>query len=245
MGCPHCFESSTPSGNSMDEKTLIAVINFIINHSIGRLMISGGEFTEHPRFKEFIKMIAKMTRTMIFLGSNGMFLLDEQKRKDVHELLEIPNIICLQITNISEYYPRTDFIDLLDLAEWGKKIYLETDVNAIRISKLGRARLNFADIDSKGKPACYNLYALARQLPTLDEIFDYFDSDFLSSNICKPMVSPEGNLFAGESLDCTKFGTVWDVDEMLWTALANGYPCNACDELKNVEQRYIDILDHK
>jgi MoaA/NifB/PqqE/SkfB family radical SAM enzyme len=54
MGCSHCMNNATPNGKHMVDATFVKVIKFQKKYGGPFCMITGGEPSEHPMFKQYL-----------------------------------------------------------------------------------------------------------------------------------------------------------------------------------------------
>jgi uncharacterized radical SAM superfamily Fe-S cluster-containing enzyme len=110
MQCTHCFVDSQKSGEFLDQTTLANIVHFMDQTNPYFVQISGGEFTEHPHFFEFLWTIIQFLAshqkpTKLILLSNGTYIFDSTKEAYMKQLLGNPYVAYLQITSILPYYP--------------------------------------------------------------------------------------------------------------------------------------------
>ena len=81
LACPACFTSSSPAlSHYLPVDEAIAAVETAIEREAGRLdvvMISGGEPTVHPQFRELIERLAALPVTRVLVNTNGVRLANE------------------------------------------------------------------------------------------------------------------------------------------------------------------------
>lgn len=110
LGCSHCMENSTIKGEHMTEDAFRRALDFTervegLAYQIGlprRLLLSGGECSEHPEFLKFLD-IADQRKFSLFLITNGMWLSNKKIRDRV---LARQQPIFVQVTNDKRFYPK-------------------------------------------------------------------------------------------------------------------------------------------
>ena len=81
LSCPACYASSSPENSLyLPIDQIVRAIETAIERESGRLdvvMISGGEPTVHPQFREIIERLLPMPITRILVNSNGIRIANE------------------------------------------------------------------------------------------------------------------------------------------------------------------------
>jgi organic radical activating enzyme len=248
--CSHCMNDCNEYGKHMSEETLDLVIKFLKEIQPMFIVITGGEFTEHPYFDKFILKICDAISqfpSAISLLSNGLFILNEENTKRVRNLLNNEHIALLQITTGEKFYPKFDLIEknkqkLINLHKKVEYTY-ERDTLLPR----GRAIINHKQIieASSRKPSCIDLYLLVKQMPptSLKNIINYLQIHTRYNN-CKPHIDINGNILAGESNSCYKIGHIKERTTIIMNRILKGKPCNQCGLVKNLPNEAIRILSN-
>jgi hypothetical protein len=246
MGCSHCLNLSERTGAKMTEKTLDLVIKFILKMKPNFINISGGEFTEHEKFYEFILKIIKaleekQQETVIALLSNGMFYFDDEKRDKIIKLLKNKRIALLQVSTDKRYYPKYNLIkkNKRRIEALHPKVQVVEQIG--ELYPLGRALVNHRSVALKctKKPSCSNLYLIPKQFFLrgkkigLDALVLLLQ-ERTQYNLCKPLIDMHGNVRVGETINCEIIGTVEDDLSVLYNRLIAGNPCNKCGLVKNL-----------
>jgi len=81
LSCPACFTSSSPSaGHFLPLDEIVHAVETAIARENGRLdvvMLSGGEPTIHPQFREIVETLSGLNITRILVNTNGIRLANE------------------------------------------------------------------------------------------------------------------------------------------------------------------------
>ena len=110
MGCSHCMEDSTPAGEHMTRETFLAALA-LTERLEGdawrqgiprRILISGGEATEHPDVEWFLE--TALAAHDVILITNGMWLDDPQLAAKI--LKPEWKRLMVQVTNDPRFYPK-------------------------------------------------------------------------------------------------------------------------------------------
>jgi hypothetical protein len=240
------MNNSGSSGKEMKSDTLEQVLKFLDYLDPGVVVVSGGEFTEHPHFFSFVTRILDQgtkSKFKVILNSNGMFALDPPKNQLVLRLLSHQAIGYLQVTTDKLFYPRYDEVVKLKSAfEKIQKMLLVDGIDKKRLIPLGRVLTNHGDLamNSINSPSCLNLYLLARQgILTLNGMVQALKTS--QFNLCKPLIDVDGSIRLGETIHCLKVGDVFHFPLRLEKILFS-LPCNKCDLLRNVSPQYMSLL---
>jgi len=212
MNCSHCMEDASPNGEHMTIETFEKTIKFVKQYN-PFLIISGGEPTEHPEFKQFIELTKKYNIHTSVL-SNGTFI------KTHPEYLDL---IQFQIINDKSYYP----IEIKPIQHENIVVF-STQISA-PISPFGRAVKNNIK-SSRMSPLCFNLRSITASTKNFQETIIFLR---LKQKMCIPSIDIHGNLLAGESIFCSKIGTIDDSNETI-TANILKFKCNKCGLVNNL-----------
>jgi hypothetical protein len=81
LACPACFTSSSPAaGHFLSLEQIVHAVEAAIAKEAGRLdvvMLSGGEPTVHPQFREIVEALAPFPITRILVNTNGIRLAND------------------------------------------------------------------------------------------------------------------------------------------------------------------------
>lgn len=234
MGCRHCLEDSRPEPMFMDfdkenKDTLFwKALSFMKKCNADYVVISGGEPTEHPDFMDMAATIAS-NFMIVLICSNGMFVFDKEKTRQVKHLLETyPNIVMQVYTN-RKYYPL--YNDILshrkDFGEISRRIELAVD-SPIYMKTLGRAAVNEECIkESQAHPYTTSCITAASVFYQLDFMtaFRRLES---TGHFCSPMIDWRGNIHLSESWLCPDIGNVGTFDR--FNEIIRFKPCGKCGD---------------
>jgi hypothetical protein len=243
------MNDASPDGNDMTQEILTQTLLFLDEIRPQVILISGGEFTEHPQFYNFIEQILEFVKNWkieihLLLLSNGEFILDEIKTDQIKQLLQLPQIELLQITYDERFYTNAAAIKphFAEILQLNRKVSISPVPGLL--TNLGRAVINHPHlIEPNQKPNCVNLYLMPRQhLPSLRSVIHFLETQTLF-NYCKPLVDPLGNLHAGESTNCQIIGTVWDTAESIYNTLLHSRCCNKCGNYDHIQAIARKILE--
>lgn len=235
LQCPHCMNECTPNNRHMELKVLSDVIKFI-KRNARILLIGGGEPTEHPKFFECVEMLVN-SGMILLLCTNGRFLKDDNFTK---ELSRISNqLFGIQISVIEGLYPHRE--ETLELYKQKSNIVTNTGlIDRITIidkitvmDKIGRAAkksFKFSyDLYKRQMPNCINPWLAGRQVNSFKHIIMELEAH---KTWCKPTITYDGRIVAGESISCVQVGTIYDKENEIYNNIRNGKPCMKCFQYK-------------
>ena len=246
-GCSHCFINSLPKSPIMTEETLEGVIEFLNRIKPMVILLSGGEFTEHPEFYRFAMRIIHAVRphgsTMVNLLSNGSWFFDERKA-DMIKLMAEPEVKIVQIRTHKKYYPnyKRTIAAKAQIEALSDKIAMFED--GIDLFPLGRARANHKDEIARKYPMCSNLFLIVRQgaVTCFAGLLQMLE---MQGRVCAPFLSSKGILHAGETPYCENIGNVKSTDaEIFENILRNCKPKNVCGLYKNLPANAKAIIEN-
>lgn len=235
MGCSHCLEDSTPSGEHMSMELFERALKFteraecqVIQAKIPvMMMLSGGECTDHPHIVEMVEMVAKRGWVVTLL-THGLWLDNvELRNKLLRDDAWWRESIFIQVTNDDRYYPRKP-----PKFEHRKVIYVD---RLLVLSNLGRAASTKFDpkgLSQRAAPSSFNFRSITRSTRS-------FASTIMTlrvrgmmgkSGFCTPAVSHDGTVVAGESRFCYPIGTVDSTNDELTQAILAMGECNRCGQ---------------
>lgn len=238
-GCPHCMQDckETDTDHATIENTK-AFVSFFRKMETKKLLVSGGEPTEHPDFDKHLAYILENTKRKnpVSLATNGMLLLDKEKRKALFKLGFKHKNLFVQITNLRGLYPYYEQVaDALHQHSFShiNKLIVPSIVGMQRI---GRGEKNWDTVKmlSQGyerlAPACFNLYSIGTQSATFKDVLKLMSMK-LTNSWCTPSVmGATGDIYAGETRFCTKIGNIADMGESALKYLKEHLPCGKCGE---------------
>lgn len=235
MGCPHCAINANRDGFHCNDWVVIKTMEFNKRYGIDVVVVSGGEPTQHPNFFNLFKKIIKETKK-VYLATNGTFLLNPALVTQLKFLLDDYNNFDIQITSIKGLYPRYEeivplyykFIKDIDPNVIGR-VYLVEQLFFLDENS-GRAKNNdltaFRTGNKRVAPECFNLYAAAVQLPTLESVFEALQRRNFSD--CKMVVWPDGTIRPCALEDAPIVGNVYHNWDIVYRNLLAGRPCGVC-----------------
>lgn len=284
--CKHCFVDATPEGRHMNWPTLNSVISFIkhlppasmeLLSSVPtsmrpvNLVVSGGEFTEHPEFAEMITHIANELPDMnIILESNGSWLGDPIKEKGLRSILGLDMVRLLLVTTHHKYYPDYNktmlnkeaylefgemvAAELIDVPEGSEdkitaipvesKLRFDPDwQDNIEIVRLGRGE-NLPPVREKDKrPAVPNCMQMIMISHEQDSLAAVMVSMEHRGLYTSPIFGVDGKIHNGVSQLCTAVGHVHDQDyEGIYDLIKDTLnPCGLC----NLNERIPEAINIK
>jgi hypothetical protein len=233
MGCSHCMEDSTVQGGHMTRETFLRALDFtrrieepVWSVVAPRILLSGGECTEHPDFLWFLEEVERQ-RLHPLIITNGMWLSDAKLRDAI--LRPSRRNLLVQVTNDKRFYPHQP-VRVSD----PRIVYVDSLTKLVPLGRLGRKRGPFPLPMSKA-PTSFNLRSLTRGMGSFASAVQALRiraATGVSGN-CTPNISETGDVLAGETRLCYKVGTVDSTDAELTAAVFN-MRCNACGLVTNL-----------
>lgn len=223
MGCSHCMINASLEGEHMSMNIYKQTLEFIEYNLFPYILISGGEPTLHPDLMTMIKM-AQDKNFYIMLLSNGTFLENPELKKTL-----LKTGITIQITNDKRFYPRR--VPIVEHPNLNYEHKIRT------VSPFHRALTNKIDI-TRQSPLCFNLRSIARNLRDFKKTIFMLRSKMYA---CTPSINIDGSIAAGESNQCTVFGTVFDNSTTLIGNLCS-LKCGRCGLYKNLDTVHKDAI---
>lgn len=237
MGCSHCMENSTVAGLHMTTETFHKALDLTatlegLAWSAGapkKVLLSGGECTEHPDIIEFIKD-AFRRNYQVFLISNGMWLDNTELRASILRP-EWKNLM-IQITNDPRFYPSKPE----NIPDDNRLVFIPSLTKLIGLGRLKRK--NVPDgIPMRSAPTSFNIRSLTRHFRDIKVAIAVqrlrANSGF--SGHCSPSISSDGTLVAGESNLCFPIGNVNSTAMEITKAICD-MQCNKCGLVDNLTQ---------
>jgi len=238
MGCSHCMEGSTPAGKHMTREIFLAALALTerlegLAWSRGiprRLLISGGEATEHPDVVEYLTT-ARDRGFQIILITNGMWLDDPDLRAKILRP-EWPDLL-VQVTNDPRFYPTAPKSIPRDDP---RVVFVPSLTHLIPIGRLKPSRAP-ASLPLRKSPTSFNLRSLTRSFHDVREALVILRARAtvgMSGN-CSPSISSDGTIVAGESSNCFAIGDVHSTADQITHALVH-MTCNKCSLVDGLSQ---------
>lgn len=229
MGCSHCLQDSTENGAHMTMEMVDKAVAFAKKSNTMVVLLSGGEPTEHPRFKEVVERFLSFPQVAI--ASNGMWIDDERKVKEMQALMQHKNVE-LQISNFSAYYPKA--INQSKIKALFPKAFIVTRNEVVQLKALGRTtksrELMEKAKNSEGTMSCFASALTSVQLPYLDAML----AMFMRGKLCHPLVDINGNLHWSESWLCPSFANIQEPFEDICRKAHEWKPCMRCADAKKL-----------
>lgn len=227
MLCSHCMQRSdtTPMHMSMD------IVDMCVKHAeelnVNAILISGGEPTEHPHFKEIVKKFIKFPSVGII--SNGDWANDVDKVKTMRWLLSHKNV-SLQITNIKGLYPRE--VNLAKICNLFPKVAIEQE--GLFMHALGRATEHSEHLEAAKRhlftTSCFSSALVAAQMPYFYAIRNMESR----GKFCHPLIDWKGNIHWSESWLCPSFAHISEPLNVIAKKAQAWRPCGKCPDFKKI-----------
>jgi hypothetical protein len=241
MGCNHCSEGSTVAGEHMTRETFLAALA-LTERLEGdawrsgiprRILISGGEATEHPDVEWFLSTVIDGGYDVILI-TNGMWLDDPTLRAKILRP-EWPRLM-VQITNDPRFYPRRPTAVPTDDP---RVVFVPTLSILIPLGRMKPARAHSGKdgLPVRKGPTSFNLRSLTRSLGDVRAALTMLRARAalgMSGN-CSPSISCDGTIVAGETSNCFPIGDVHSTADQVTRALV-GMACNKCGLVDNLTQ---------
>lgn len=246
-GCSHCFVNSLPGSPIMSEKGLEETAEFLVRVKPRVLLMSGGELTEHPEFVRFVERLLEVRggEDINYILSNGSWFFDDERRAGMERLLAHPKIHLVQVRTHIKFYPnyRRTIDAIKEIRALSPKIEVFSD--GITLFPLGRARANHMDDIEHKMPGCANLFLIAKQGAAKD-FTGLLHRLEMGGGFCKPFVSSQGKIHAGETPYCEVIGRVTDTGATIMSnILTRCKPKNTCGLVGNLPPAALAILATK
>jgi hypothetical protein len=218
------MEDANPSGEHMEQKTFAATLKLLRKVKPILIQITGGEPTLHPSFFSWAKIVSKVfPESDIMIQSNGSFYTDQEKYRNMLDLLTTTNIR-LQIRTHPKYYPNYHVIHANLKLETLPNTQLFED--GISITLLGRAKKNYTKSE-RVFPHCANVHLFALQ---------FREANFVTmirtlqriGKMCSPMIDVNGKIRIGECSSCTEIGSVFESTKSIIETVGLTQLCDQC-----------------
>ena len=232
MGCIHCMDDAKSSGNNfMDYDTWIKVLDFNFKYD-KTIIITGAEPTEHPKFWEYLSIIAQqMTNdNTATITTNGMNM--DKDDGTLKAGIEKINKLCKgtiiwQVTSDKRYYPIK--IDVSNPIFQLPNFYIDTVPS---ISPVGRALTNHLEYDEKYTGMkCFNIRSIIRSEYIRSSNVSLKDSIYKLRSMlhfCTPQIAYDGHIKLGESLLCPNVAHIDDPEKDIIEKIVN-FKCSGCE----------------
>ena len=243
MGCSHCMEDSTVAGTHMTRETFLAALGLTERlegdawrHGIPkRILISGGEATEHPDVEWFLSTVIDAGYDVILI-TNGMWLDDPVLRAKI--LRPEWKHLMVQVTNDPRFYPKQPVNVPTDDP---RVVYVPTLTLLVPLGRMKptRAHSGKDGVPVRKGPTSFNLRSLTRSLGDVRTALTMLRARAalgMSGN-CSPSISSDGTIVAGETSNCFPIGDVYSTAEQVTRALVS-MQCNKCGLVDNLSHEH-------
>ena len=230
MGCSHCMEDSTVAGEHMTRETFLAALELTTRLEASawrqgipkRLLISGGEATEHPDIEWFL-VTARAAGYHRLLITNGMWLDNPELRASI--LRPEWTDLMIQVTNDPRFYPKAP---TAIPREDRRVVFVPSLTRLVTLGRLKPSRLPPAPQVRRG-PTSFNLRSITRALGDVCEALVIMRARAAAgmAGNCSPSISWDGTLVAGETSNCFAIGNVHSTADEVTRALI-AMQCNKC-----------------
>lgn len=229
MGCSHCMERSSEEAAHMRMDTVDMAVEFAKRSNAHVILLSGGEPTEHPLFKDIVKKFLEFP--MVTIISNGMWIEDKEKTQDMQRIMDQPNV-GLQITNYPSYYPHQ--VDTEKIQQLFPDAAICTDETFLNLLSLGRVRDSEELLKKAAQTpyttACFSSALTAAQLPYPMAV----QNMEMRGKFCRPMVDWRGFLHWSESWLCPPFASLQDDFDTICRKAHTWRPCLMCPDAEKL-----------
>ena len=233
MMCAHCMEDARPDGNGfISDEVFHRAVTFGQEIGCRVFTLSGGEPTEHPRFRELCTWLDGRLRGwgMFTICSNGMWLKDEKKTEAVRAVSRLSTFTGMQVYTNRKWYREYDYVMEHRKEYEAIQGIIFTPDDKIWMQDLGRARNNAeAQKEVAESPyfmSCLNATLIAKQCSVMRGFGQMFE---LRGQFCRPQVDCEGNVHMSESRLCPSVGSVLlQTPEEIYSHMRRYSPCGNC-----------------
>ena len=243
MGCNHCMENSTVAGEHMTRETFSSALG-LTERLEGdawrkgiprRILISGGEATEHPDVEWFLETVISRGYDVILI-TNGMWLDDPSLRAKI--LRPEWKRLMVQVTNDPRFYPKQPVNVPTDDP---RVVYVPTLTLLVPLGRMKPARAHSGKdgVPVRKGPTSFNLRSLTRSLGDVRAALTMLRARAaigMSGN-CSPSISYDGTIVAGETSNCFPIGDVHSTAEQVTRALVS-MQCNKCGLVDNLSHEH-------
>lgn len=238
MGCYHCMQNSTPSGEHMTEETFQQVVEFCRQAQPLVVSVTGGEPTEHPLWKVMARTLLSLpsVKILAFL-TNGAWIEDTKTRITMaHLIRDHKRRVKVQVYSHPEYYRDHEWT--VSHERQFRSIGCIPDFTSpIFMQDLGRARVNCQEEvrESDHVPSCINSHLLAVQARDLPH---FLTMAAQAAKFCRPLIDPDGNIHMSESWLCPAVAHVSDGAAEAFRKMKASRPCKGCQLYSKFARKY-------
>lgn len=241
MGCPHCMQDATPKGRHMTDETFGQVVEFCREAKPLLVSVTGGEPTEHPRWREMaVELLRLPTVKVLSILTNGAWIEDAKERIKMARLIrEAKGKVKVQVYSHPRYYQDHDWT--VDHEQTFRSIGCWPAFDApIFMQDLGRASRNCREeveqmVQDGHVPSCVNSHLLAVQGRSLQH---FFLMAVQAAKFCRPLIDPDGGIHMSESWLCPSVAHVSEGAAEVFRKMKASRPCGGCQLYKNFERRF-------
>lgn len=248
MGCPHCFQCSTDAPQHMDQKTFEMAFNFIKWSGAKIILVSGGEPTTHPKWKDVVsRFLADKSFFSVILLSNGSWLGDGTgTEKEIVNLLEEHDNFHVQISSINGIYKSHErtvkevrrFFGSDGRTGTGIKRRVSFETGPLHMIELGRAKDNEEVVKAaRSDPASTSSCFASALVSAQTEFRNAISILEIRGKFCHPLIDWKGNLHWSESWTCPSFASVFESFEEIGRKAHEWRPCGKCDGYRKLKER--------
>jgi len=235
------MEDSTPAGEHMTRETFLAALA-LTERLEGdawragiprRILISGGEATEHPDVEWFLETVISGGYDVILI-TNGMWLDDPGRRSKILRP-EWPRLM-VQVTNDPRFYPKQPTNIPTDDP---RVVFVPTLTVLVPLGRMkpARAKAGTDGVPVRKGPTSFNLRSLTLSLGNVREALTMLRARaaFGMAGNCSPSISADGTIVAGETSNCFPIGDVHSTADQVTRTLV-AMQCNKCGLVDNLTQ---------
>jgi hypothetical protein len=198
-----------------------------------RILLSGGEATEHPDVEWFLATVIDRGYDVILI-TNGMWLDDPVLRAMI--LRPDWKDLMVQVTNDPRFYP-TKPVNIP--ADDPRVVFVRSLSVLVPLGRMkpARAASGSAGVPLRKGPTSFNLRSLTRSTGNVRTALTMLRARAalgMAGN-CAPSISYDGTLVAGETSNCFPIGDVNSTADQVTKALI-GMQCNKCGLVNNLTQ---------
>ena len=247
MECPHCMQNATPDGIHMTDVVFNQVMAFCREAKPIAVNISGGEPTEHPRWKEMAReLLALPSLKALFVITNGAWIEDANERMKMARLIrDGRGRVKVQVYSNPKYYRDHEWT-VSHEKQFRSIGCLPNFTEPIFMQDLGRARLNCREETAQNdySPSCINSHIIAAQARSLPH---FISMAAQAGKVCRPLIDPEGGIHMSESWLCPVVAHVSDGVSAAFFKMQKSRPCKGCQLYRKFEHLHpelMQILEH-
>lgn len=238
MGCHHCMQNSTPSGEHMTYETFEQVVEFCKQAQPLVVSVTGGEPTEHPLWHMIARTLMSLPSVkLLSILTNGAWIEDTKERIKMARLIrQNKPRVKVQVYSHPEYYRDHEWT--VSHEQQFRSIGCIPDFTSpIFMQDLGRARVNCQDEvrESDHVPSCINSHLLAVQARDLPH---FLTMAAQAAKFCRPLIDPDGNIHMSESWLCPTVAHVSDGAVEAFRKMKASRPCKGCQLYSKFARKY-------